>query len=724
MRVLITRPREEAQALAALLAARGIDTLIDPLLEIKSAPPAALPLEGVQALLFTSANGLRAFAERQATRTLPVYAVGARTAELARSLGFTTVESADGAAADLARLVQARLDPRGGTLLHCAGAVVKDELAALLLAAGFAVRRTVLYEAIPAAALLPATERALATGALAAVLFFSPRTAATFVSLARAAGLDSACAHLSAVCLSPAVAEEAGALAWRRRLTAARPEQSALLELVSAEQIGDRVAERAGAEPEETGESQVRRAIRAFGGVRPMATRLGVPATTVQGWKERGHIPAARVADVLAAAATHGVPLTAADLAAAAAEPPAPRPASAAEARAAAQPIPSVAAPAPSAPRVAAEVQPGAGSPRERGPVLALWAIALAALVLAAAMTLPLWAPLLGLAQKPAAAPPAAAGDATLVRELGSLATSLGAIEARLGNLETQTKSAVASPPAKVPAAAAPAAPSAPLAEELAASERRVTALERTVAELASRPPPPTADAAGAAADTAAELASLTKRVAELEHDNGALAEERKATEQRLAALEAELKRIAAVDVRRAALVLAISQLREALARSQPYDKALAELTAFAAGDGELEAAVAALKPTAATGVATVGELAERFDGAALAAARAAIVSRRPGWIGETLTRLQRLVVVRHTGALAGNGTDAVLARAEVELKAGQLAAATAVLDGLDGPAAEAMRPWLASAKARLAADAALAALSARATARLGEGPS
>ena len=722
MRVLITRPREEAQALAALLAARGIDALIDPLLEIKPAPPAALSLAGVQALLFTSANGLRAFAEREPTRTLPVYAVGARTAELARSLGFTAVESADGAAADLARLVQAKLDPGRGALLHCAGAVVKDELAALLLAAGFAIRRTVLYEAIPAAGLLPATERALATGALAAVLFFSPRTAATFVSLARAAGLDSACQHLSAVCLSPAVAEEARALAWRRRLTAARPEQSALLELVSAEQIGDRVAERAGAEPEEAGESQVRRAIRAFGGVRPMATRLGVPATTVQGWKERGHIPAARLANVLAAAATHGVPLTAADLAAAA-EPPDPRPASAAEVPSAAQPIPSVAAPAPSAPPVAAGVPAGAGSPRERGPVLALWAIALAALVLAAAMTLPIWAPLLGLAQKPAASPPSAADDATLVRELGGLATSLGAIEARLGNLEVLTKTPSAGTPAKMPAAAAPAAPTAPLAEELAASAARVTALERTVAELAKRPPP-AAGAADVSGETAAQLASLTKRVAELEHDNEALAEERTATEQRLAALEAELKRMAAVDVRRAALVLAISQLREALARSLPYDKALTELAALAAGDAELEAAVAALKPTAATGVATLGELAERFDGAALAAARAAIGGHRPGWIGETLARLERLVVVRHTGALAGNGTDALLARAEVELKAGQLAAATTVLDGLSAPAAEAMRPWLASAKARLAADAALAALSSRAVARLGAGPS
>ena len=38
----------------------------------------------------------------------------------------------------------------------------------------------------------------------------------------------------------------------------------------------------------------------AFGGVRPMATALGVPASTVQGWKERGAIPKARQKEVAA----------------------------------------------------------------------------------------------------------------------------------------------------------------------------------------------------------------------------------------------------------------------------------------------------------------------------------------------------------------------------------------------------------------------------------------
>ena len=64
------------------------------------------------------------------------------------------------------------------------------------------------------------------------------------------------------------------------------------------------------------------RVIGAFGGIRPMASKLDVPVSTVQGWKERGVIPEARHSEVRAAAAAHAVSLDEADLAASAEAPP------------------------------------------------------------------------------------------------------------------------------------------------------------------------------------------------------------------------------------------------------------------------------------------------------------------------------------------------------------------------------------------------------------------
>ena len=47
--------------------------------------------------------------------------------------------------------------------------------------------------------------------------------------------------------------------------------------------------------------------IETFGGIRPMATKLGVAATTIQGWKKRGTIPSARVQFVIEKAEEHGL---------------------------------------------------------------------------------------------------------------------------------------------------------------------------------------------------------------------------------------------------------------------------------------------------------------------------------------------------------------------------------------------------------------------------------
>lgn len=233
MQALITRPIEDAEPLAAALAARGITPVIEPLLAIRR-PPGPLPdlaaaLVGAQAVLFTSANGARAFARTTARRDLPVFAVGDATGQAAAALGFGTVASAAGDVDDLAALVATQLDPGRGVLIHAVGSTVAGDLAGRLEAAGFEVRRVVLYSADPVASLSEAAVAALRGLRIDFGFFFSPRTAAHFVTLARAARIDEACRHVAAFCLSPAVAAELSSLAWARVIAAAAPEQRALL---------------------------------------------------------------------------------------------------------------------------------------------------------------------------------------------------------------------------------------------------------------------------------------------------------------------------------------------------------------------------------------------------------------------------------------------------------------------------------------------------------------
>src|SRR2546430_13735123 len=80
LRALVTRPRAEAMALAEALAARGIEAIIEPLLDIHYRDEPAPDLAGVQAVLCTSANAVRALAPLRPGRRAALLPVGAATA--------------------------------------------------------------------------------------------------------------------------------------------------------------------------------------------------------------------------------------------------------------------------------------------------------------------------------------------------------------------------------------------------------------------------------------------------------------------------------------------------------------------------------------------------------------------------------------------------------------------------------------------------------------------
>ena len=108
MRILVTRPQPDADNTARLLRESWHEVIIAPLLEIVATDiPESFDLTGIQAVLITSANGVRALAAATSERTIRVLAVGAASAEAARALGFVRVENAGGDVASLAELVSA-----------------------------------------------------------------------------------------------------------------------------------------------------------------------------------------------------------------------------------------------------------------------------------------------------------------------------------------------------------------------------------------------------------------------------------------------------------------------------------------------------------------------------------------------------------------------------------------------------------------------------------------
>lgn len=273
MRILLTRPRDDSAELADRLRAAGHETINEPMLEIRFLPDAHVDLNGVQALLFTSANGVRAFAAVEARRDLPVFAVGDATAAVARRIGFARVESAAGRVDDLARLVRERLSPAAGALVHVAGREVAGDLAGDLGGAGFEVRRAVLYVAEAARALPPDTARALKAGEIDAAVFYSARSAEAFRHLIEEGGLAFSLSRMTALGLSEAAIDPLRSLPWAKIDAAPRPEESALMALIAAQ---PREATSPHAPPPKPDSAIPRR--RLFSGWRP-ARKPSAPAT-------------------------------------------------------------------------------------------------------------------------------------------------------------------------------------------------------------------------------------------------------------------------------------------------------------------------------------------------------------------------------------------------------------------------------------------------------------
>lgn len=223
MRVWVTRARPGAEQTAERLQARGHAPLTDPLLEVRPLP-ARLDLAGVDALAFTSANGVRAYSALGGPTDRRVFAVGPATAEAARAAGFGEVSAAEGDVVSLGRLI-AR--DRPACVLHPGPSEPAGDLIGDLARAGVKARAAALYETRP---LRPETALAeAAAGRIDAVLIHSPKAARVLAGL----GLDPE-ARPAVAAISPAAAAPLSAAGWTRVAAAPRPEETALLDLLPA----------------------------------------------------------------------------------------------------------------------------------------------------------------------------------------------------------------------------------------------------------------------------------------------------------------------------------------------------------------------------------------------------------------------------------------------------------------------------------------------------------
>ena len=233
----------------------------------------------------------------------------------------------------------------------------------------------------------------------------------------------------------------------------------------------------------------------------------------------------------------------------------------------------------------------------------------------------------------------------------------------------------------------------------------QIAALELRLAALESKPMPAGTDSA-ALDQLRAEVAAIKTNgaavmSAQVQADLDAKVQ---ATEAKLTAIEQSAQAQAAATLTRAAL----GQIAAALDSGAPYPSAIA---ALAGAD-----IAVVLTDNATAGLPSLQALQASFPDSARTALEAALrANMGESWSERVGNFLRTQVGVRSLTPRDGPDPDAILSRAEAALTAGDVAQALAEIAKLPTPAQDALFAWRVRAQLRLDAQAALAALLAKA---------
>jgi len=162
--VLITRPKDQAGEFAQLLANEGANCVFVPTIQIVSPESwhqfddALQTIESYDGIMFTSANGVRAFFKGMIDRgyapvrkdlvDLTFYVVGEKTADALVAEGFTPIQLPGVENGHQLAEAIAHTEVRGKRFLFPGGNLASEDLIKTLLAGGAEVDQVIVYETV------------------------------------------------------------------------------------------------------------------------------------------------------------------------------------------------------------------------------------------------------------------------------------------------------------------------------------------------------------------------------------------------------------------------------------------------------------------------------------------------------------------------------------------------------------------------------------------------
>ena len=172
-------------------------------------------------------------------------------------------------------------------------------------------------------------------------------------------------------------------------------------------------------------------------------------------------------------------------------------------------------------------------------------------------------------------------------------------------------------------------------------------------------------------------------------------------------ALGQTLEGVSGNDLKAAAMLIAFSQLRDSLNRSEPFEEDLVLLEKLAGDDNpELNAALERLAPHADGGVLSSEGLSEEFKTFAGDIVFSSLKGEDVSFKEKAKARIGNILQVEKEGELVtGTETQATVSKAQKLLDEGNIQGAIAELQTLDGEAAKTAQPFIQEAQVSLLAE-------------------
>lgn len=230
--VLITRPEQDSMEVAREIEALNYHVICEPFLKVKYHNIVLPDFNQYSGIIFTSANAVRAIRSEVKNFNIPVFCVGSQTTKEAKELGFQNIQNADGNVEDLIDLLKMHTAEK--PYLYIRGQDISKDISGCIK--GVQIEEIIVYSADLIEEISDLTRQVIMRGEVGHILFFSKRTAESFIqwiqSDPQSGSIAAALKHTRALCLGDSMVQCLSVITWKDIQVASHPDRQSLINLL------------------------------------------------------------------------------------------------------------------------------------------------------------------------------------------------------------------------------------------------------------------------------------------------------------------------------------------------------------------------------------------------------------------------------------------------------------------------------------------------------------